>query len=379
MLDPARLIARAEAATGLSDWGDPEFASALDRLCHSAADEAALSDAALGGFTANLDRLLHNRLRLYADRSAFPEIAAQRIHAPIVVTGLPRGGTTILHALLAQDPAARSPAKWEVDRPSPPPRRETRHKDPRIAVSDAAVAALPAAFRAMHAMGATLPEECNSIQMMAFRSPNFAASARLPSYMRWLLEEADMAPAYQLQIHMLQHLQAFTLGKRWVLKAPPHLWWPGELFAAFPDARVVVTHRDPAQVMASNASLIAYLRGWTGTPDPIAIGAEQVEQWQLGLDRLQSYRRGGAHAAQFLDTYYADFVARPLDVVEQIYDRFGLVLDDATRAAMTAFLAGNVQGKHGQHAYEAETFGLTREALHDRFADYIAAYSIPIH
>jgi hypothetical protein len=377
MLDPARLIADAEAETGLGDWGAPEFMSALDLLCHSAVDEAGLQGAALAGFAANIRRLLANRLRLYADRAAHPEIAAQAIVAPIIVTGLPRGGTTILHALLAQDPAARSPAKWEVDRPSPPPRTETYGTDRRIAIAEAAVAALPDIFRAMHAMGATLPEECNSIQMMAFRSPNFGASANLPSYMRWLIEEADMAPAFALHRHVLQHLQAFAPAHHWVLKAPPYLWWPNALFDAYPDARVVVTHRDPAQVMASNASLIAYLRSWTGNPDPVAVGAEQVAQWRVGLDRLHAFRSTGAHAGSFLDTYYADFIRSPMTVVARIYDHFGMTLTSEAEIAMTQFLGRNVQGKHGRHDYAAETFGLSREGLHRDFADYIAAYAIP--
>jgi hypothetical protein len=377
VLDPSRLIAHVEAATGLNDWGTPEFRTALDQLCASAIDEADLQGAALAGFAATIERLLTNRLRLYADRAAFPEIATQKIVAPLIVTGLPRGGTTILHGLLAQDPAARSAAKWEVDCPSPPPRAENRANDPRIAISTAAVEAIPAAFRAMHAMGATLPEECNNFFMMAFRSPNFGATANLPSYMRWLIEDADMAPAFEFHRHFLQHLQAFAPAGYWVLKAPPYLWWPEALFAAYPDARVVVTHRDPADVMPSNASLIAYLRGYTGTPDPLAVGKEQVGHWRTGLDRMHRYRSSGAHSEQFIDTYYTDFVSAPMGVVATIYDRFDMTLSNEARDAMTRFLAGNTQGKHGRHDYQAETFGLSRETLHREFGDYIAAYAIP--
>lgn len=185
-LDPDALQRQAEAETGAADWG-PALDPALSRLCRSARDEAGLSEQGEARFAAQLLALLKTRLQIYADRTRHPEIAAQDIVAPLIVTGLPRSGTTILHGLLAQDTRVRSPQRWEVEQPSPPPRSASYRNDPRIAKSQARVDALPAAFKAMHAMGATLPEECNSVMQLAFASPNFVATMAVPSYMRWLL------------------------------------------------------------------------------------------------------------------------------------------------------------------------------------------------
>lgn len=377
-LDPEALCRTAEQTSGLSDWGEPPFREALSRLCASARDESGQDEAGQVRFAARLTTLLVMRLKLYADRAAMPEIARQQIAAPLVVTGLPRGGTTILHALLAQDPAARSPQSWEAAEPSPPPRAASYASDPRIAAAQTRIDSLPDTFRAMHAMGATLPDECNSFMQLAFLSPNFGASLNLPSYMAWLIEEADIAPAYALHRHVLQALQAFAPRQWWTLKAPPHLWWPEALFAAYPDARLVVTHRDPAEVMASNASLIAFLRGMSGPVDRHFVGSEQVDQWAVGLARMEAFRARSDAPKAIVDVYYRDIVGDPLGVAQKVYAAFGIEFSSAARDAMENFMASNQQGKHGKHDYAAADFGLEPARLRSRFADYIARRVIPV-
>ncbi len=376
-LDPDALRLQAEAETGLAEWG-PAFDPALSRLCQSARQEAGLDAAGEARFAAQLLGLLTTRLQIYADRARHPEIAQQFIVAPLIVTGLPRSGTTILHGLLAQDPRARSPQSWEVEHPSPPPRAATYQTDPRIADVQARVDALPAAFKAMHAMGATLPQECNSVMQMAFLSPNFAATMAIPSYMRWLLEEADMAPAFALHRDVLQSLQAFAPGQWWALKSPPYLWWPAALLATYPDARLVVTHRDPAEVMASNASLIAWLREQSGPVDRRFVGAEQTAQWELALDRFATFRAAGADASRLFDCQYRDLLSDPFGLVESIYDRFGITLTTEAQTAMERFMAENSQGKHGTHRYDPADFGMEPAVVRARFATYIARHAIPV-
>ena len=70
---------------------------------------------------------------------------------------------------------------------------------------------------------------------------------------RWLVHEADMAPAYRWHRRFLQHLQSRHPGERWVLKSPGHLWCLDALLAEYPDAVLVQTHRDPLKVIASVA------------------------------------------------------------------------------------------------------------------------------
>lgn len=377
-LSTDRLRRDAEQATGLSTWGDSPFEDALERLCKSATDDAQLYEQGLESFAARIHDALVKRLIIYADRANYPEIAKQEIKAPLIVTGLPRSGTTILHALLAQDPAVRSPQRWEVEKPSPPPRAESYRTDPRIAESQAIVDRLPATFKAMHAMGATLPEECNNLMTASFLTPNFMAMARVSSYLKWLVNEADMAPAFAFHRHFLQHLQAFAPGAYWVLKAPPHIWWIKDLFKAYPDARLVITHRDPAETIPSNASLISFLCSSHGPVDPIGVGEEQLGIWYAGVERMLDFRASGEHAEQIVDTHYASFVKDPVTVARSVYTRFGIPLSEGAEAGMAAFMGSNKQDKHGKHEYTAEGFGYDVDKLHAQFARYLDTFGVAV-
>jgi Sulfotransferase family len=371
MLDFAKLIANAEQATGHSDWGEPEFRNGLVRLCASTGAD----DALAGQISAQLEK----RLYLYADRTAHPEIPAQEIIAPVFVVGFPRSGTTILHALLAADPRARSPLAWEIGAPSPPPRAETALNDPRIAATQAGIEQLPQQFRAMHAMGATLPDEDNSIMQLAFRSLNFAATREMPDYVDWLLE-CDMAPAFALHRHMLQHLQAFHKRDWWVLKAPPHLFALDALFATYPDARIIFTHRDPASIMPSNASLIAFLHEMSGNAvDRAALGKAEAAKWRKGMERAMAFRAQSPQLSdRFFDLQYRDFTTDPMAAVEAVYHWLNIALPAEPRAAMTAFLADSRQGKHGKHDYTPEQFGMSAEAIRAGFSAYMDVYTVPM-
>jgi len=373
MLDPHRLMADAEAATGLSDWGMPEFQDGLGQLCAAVQDDDAAS------LEQQIAGQLQKRLRLYADRAAYPEIAVQKIIAPLFVVGFPRSGTTILHALLSADPQARSPLAWELAAPSPPPRAETAQTDPRIADSQTTIERLPAQFRAMHAMGATLPDEDNSIMQMAFRSLNFAAPRELPAYVEWLLD-CDMEPAFALHHHLLQHLQAFHKRNWWVLKAPPHLFALDALFEAYPDARIVFTHRDPASIMPSNASLIAFLHEMNGSAvDRVELGRAESAKWRKGMDRAMAFRTANPQLAdRFFDLQYKDFIGDQMATVERLYAGLNIALDTEAREAMTTLLAESRQGKHGKHDYSAEQYGMSVKSIREEYADYIEAYDVAI-
>ncbi len=180
-LDWQASMGAAERSTALSGWGDPGFVEGLKTLTAAIAADERLPDPAREGAGALIATLLAKRLRLYHDRASHPEIAAQAIRAPLIVIGMPRSGTTVLHALLAQDPRARAPLTWEVDQPSPPPRTESFGSDPRIAASQAQIDRVPDEFKRMHMIGAELPLECNSIVTLAFQSSNFSALFDIPS------------------------------------------------------------------------------------------------------------------------------------------------------------------------------------------------------
>jgi hypothetical protein len=381
-LEPQRLFDAAAAQTGLDDLGADSWQEGLHRLVDSLREEAALNEMGVALVSGELTGYLADRMQIVAHRKAHPEIARGDVVPPIVVVGQGRTGTTILHELLAQDPATRVPMTWEVDKPMPPPEAATYDDDPRIAEVDATLAAvdlvLPG-FKAMHPMAATLPQECVRITASDFRSMIFPTQYRVPSYARWLLHEADMAPAYRWHRQFLQHLQSRAPATRWVLKSPGHLWALDALLAEYPNALLVQTHRDPLRIVASLGSLVSRLRSLasdeTSIPQAAADFAGDIVD---GLDRSVDARTNGTVAKErVVDVQFRAFMSDPFTTIRTIYERLGLELEPSTEERMRAFLAANPQDKYGRHAYTFAETGLDEGEWRERARRYQEYFDVP--
>jgi len=372
-LDEQLLLSEAERRAGLGDFGDPGFREPLRRLLRSYDIDANLT--LLGRIAARQDtvRLLVNRLTIEEDRRRDPDIGREEIRKPIFVTGLPRTGTTLLHGLLARDPGNRAPLNWEVVFPSPPPRRASQ-RDRRIEAAERQLRwfhCLAPGFRRIHPIGSRMPEECLIIHSHSFLSFQFQTSHHVSGYQAWL-EAQDLRPSYEMHRTVLQHLQWHGPRARWILKAPAHLYGIDALFAVYPDAGVVFTHRDPLEVVPSMASLHTELRSTFSDPvDPIAVGSEVTSRWAEGIARaLRARDRGCAPAAQFFDVFYTDLLRDPIGCVRRLYDHFGMELRPAAEERMQRFLHDSPKDKHGPHRYSLEQFGFDAEEERERYRAY---------
>ncbi len=378
-LDEGRLVDAASRATGFSDFGGDEFRGPLRVLLRSLASEARLTLLGRIAARADLVGLLESRLRLARDRTIHPGIADEQIARPLFIVGLPRTGSTLLHQLLAQDPAARVARAWEVMEPSPPP--EGGQSDPRIARAARRLTwfdRLAPEFKTVHPLGAELPLECIAIMSASFVSPRFHTTYHVPSYQAWLAG-ADLGPAYAFHRRFLQHLQWRAPAGHWVLKAPSHVFGFEALFDTYPDARVVQTHRDPLTVLASVASLTLVLqRAFTDHLDLAEIGEEVTGRWQRGLERAMETRRHVHRDERFFDVRYHDLARDPMAAVRGIYDRFGMALSDDAEARMRRFLAAHPKDRHGSHRYSLGMFGLDARDLRQRFKSYCERFGIEV-
>jgi len=381
MQDVERLVEQATQQTGLSDLGPQDWREGLARLLDALEDEARLSELGHAVVENELVSYLVRRLELTQWRKEHPAIATTDVTQPIVVIGQARTGTTILHDLLAQDPASRVPLAWEVDRPVPPPQTATYESDPRIAEVEevqAMVDLVIPGFRSMHPIGAQLAQECVRITGSAFRSMIFPTQYRVPSYVQWLLHEADMAPAYQWHSAYLRHLQSEHRAQRWVLKSPGHIWCLDALLAEYPDALLVQTHRDPLKIIASVSSLLALLRR-LATDDPtMAECAEEFGEYiLLGLDRSVDARENGTVPSdRVVDVQFAGFMSDQIGTIRTIYDRFGMQLMPQTEDRMRTFLREHPQDKHGTHTYAFADTGLDVAETRDRAQRYQAYFDV---
>jgi hypothetical protein len=380
-LAEGEVIEAAARATGLEDCGDGWFREPLRILLRALEEEARLTLLGRLLARAEIQRVLQNRLAVEAMLARHPEIAAQPIEAPVVITGLGRTGTTLLHDLLAQDPAVRVPMQWELMYSVPPPDASSYASDPRIERVRREIGVMgevDPAFPTMHELAADLPTECIYILAHQFASHMFVGEFNVPSYAVWLVT-ADLEPAYAYHRRFLQLLQWRHRGERWVLKAPSHLSSLPALFRAYPDARVVITHRDPRRVIASLADLMATLQRMRS--DHVDYGA-MVAGIAYGFAELvqavmRQRQAGEVPDDRITDVRYADLVADPLGTVAGLYERWGLRLGAAAAARMRARLARPAAPAPAAHDYAFADTGLDRAEQRARFAAYLERYRLP--
>lgn len=381
-LDVERIVGEAIATTGLDDFGEPTWQEPLGRLVDALREEGELNDIGVQIAYGELVGYLTTRLRLLDWKWREPAAASADVVPPIVIMGQGRTGTTILHDLLAEDPATRVPLTWEVDRPFPPPETASYERDPRIAEVDDLLAGtelLIPGFQAIHPMGARLPQECVRITGCDFRSMIFPTQYRVPSYGTWLIDDADMASAYRHHRLFLQLLQSRHPAERWVLKSPGHVWCIEALLAEYPNARLVQTHRDPLQIVASLGSLVPHLRRLASDdPSPPEASAEFAEYIVEGLDRSVTARENGTVSAdRVVDVHFRSFMADPFATIASIYEQLDIEFTPEAERRMRTFLDEHPRDKHGTHAYTWAATGLDESEWRARTERYQSFFGVP--
>jgi hypothetical protein len=378
-LDEKTLLAKAMERAGLDDFGDTSFLEAFRVLLQAYKTEAEFNF--IGQICVHNDtvRTLANRLRLVADRRLHPAIAGEVIRRPLFITGLPRSGTTFLHALLAQDPDHRAPQVWEVMHPSPPPEAASYGRDRRITTTARElkwIDILMPDFKTVHLIDARLPQECIAITNHDFRSYTFESMYHVPSYRAWH-DLQDKRPEYEFHRRFLQHLQWRCPGKRWVLKAPSHLLALDGLLQVYPDAGIILTHRDPLKVLPSCASFTEVLRwAFSDCVDKVSLAQEVRQRWEEGAGLAVQYRQMPGLQKQIFDVRYPELVRDPLSTVQRLYAHFDLELTPAAESAMQQFLRANPRNKGGVHRYSLEEFGLNPAEERRRFQFYLDFFGL---
>ena len=374
------LVEKAQESAKLDDFGPDGWQEGFEVLVDSINDEgnpSQLGRMILGGL---LDSTLQLRLRVVDWANQHPEVAQEGITAPIVVTGLPRTGTTLLSNLLDLDPTNRSLLGWEGGVVAPPPTLSNHREDPRIAESvkgSGQLAKLAPKVQAMHPMAATLPTECVTLLGGEFKSIHFETQGTFNTYGAWF-ETCDMVPAYEFHRLCLQVLQSGIPTQRWSLKTPGHMWHLDALYGVYPDARVVWTHRDPLKVVGSVASLNCTLHATnTDKVDFNEVGRIWKDKCLHGIKAGTEFRdRRGSDDTVF-DLQYAELMDDPVGSVERIYRHFNMELDDLGRRRMAAWMEENPQDRFGRHRYTLDQFGLSAEEVRDQFANYVKKYEVP--
>ena len=368
----AELIDKAKRRCGLEDFGGGEFFEPLSRLLESCHREARLNVIGKMALRSDVVRILGNRLLLERDRRIYPEIAQQTIREPLFIVGLPRSGTTLLHILLAADPAHRAPLTWEVMSPSPPSSEDRKQRIQQASRNLAVLRWLAPTFESVHATGPEVPQECVSLTSPTFMSDQFDTMYNVPSYRTWFFSQ-DLRPAYKFHRRSLQHLQFRQSAERWVLKAPAHMFAAPALLSIYPDARFVQIHRDPIEAVASVSSLVTILRQvFSDAVDPVQIGRDALTYWSQALKTFMC-ARDQLPPQRVCDLHYDDVRRDPIAAAGHVYEHFGWPFSREVEKQMNAVLAQQNSQTNGVHRYDAAYFRL--EGMNG-FAEYCERFGI---
>jgi len=363
------------------DFGEDRwFEQPLEVLLEAIRSEARLNMAGEWSARAQIEKMLHDRLRAEQWFARHPEILARPLPHPVIVVGPMRSGTTRMHRLLAADHRFTHLRSFETISPVPRPDFVPGGPDFRVTLAArimrVARLANPRTLT-IHPTGPMEPEEELGLLVHSFWSTKHDAQWWVPSYARWC-ERQDPTPAYRQMARLLQLIgwsqQASSL-RPWVLKTPQHMLDLPVLMATFPDARLIFTHRDPLAVVGSAASL-----AWNQTviysdhADPGRVGAEWLRKTRLQIERMHAARRDIAPERQ-IDIHYEEMERDWRGAMARVYRFLGLELEPAL-PAMEAYQQRAAALKRRPHEYSLEEFGLTPARVLDQLGDYVRNYGI---
>jgi hypothetical protein len=373
-IDPAELLREAEDSLGFvprGDFGDPAWRTRFEQLA-SAIDASSMHVVGRLMTRQELLRSLRMRLMLTRELDVNPTIADERVAAPIIVTGPARSGTTILFELLWLDPELRAPVAWQALHPLPRWRDEDAAT--RLAWTECEQelwADVQPEFAAIHELRSDLPVECVTLTLPCFCGPHWSMIAQLQGWM------PDNAVMYDFHRRILQVLQHGQPERTWLLKTPGHLATLEMLFATYPDAWVVQTHRDPAKTMPSTVSTTAMVQ-WMRTDqvevEPLAGAIQAFFSW--ALNHTVELRTTSPLGARFVDVHFDRLLREPVETLAEAYARMGRPFGGEHADRIRAYLRDKPKGKFGTHRYAPEDWGFTAPSLRKDLAPYIEHFGV---
>ncbi len=359
------LKANATKRAGADDFGPDDYELPLAMIL-----EEGLTKPNRAFWKEECEIALVARLVREAEWQRHPGYKARTIKAPLVICGIPRTGTTVLHKLLSVDPQFQGLDHWLTAWPTPRPPRAAWRDHPgfkhAVAILERRFAGVPG-MKAAHDIVADEVDECLEILRLDFVSNRFPSMTHLPRYDQWF-QNQDETPFYQRLADTLR-LIGVRDDRRWLLKNPGHFGHLNALFAVFPDAKLVITHRDPVKAIPSICSVLAHShRLIDPEADLYAMAQRELTYWSDAKTRTETIQQHGRRS-QCLDVQHEDFHAGPIGTVKTIYEFAGMTLRPEVETAMRAWLLENPPGKHGEHKYAPADYGLRVEDIRARLGD----------
>jgi hypothetical protein len=380
-LEADELIGIACRITGLDDFGDLPWQPAYRQLVRSLDAEAALHTLGRTMCRAEIIRMLRMRLLLTEHWKHNPEILESEVQPPVIITGSPRSGTTILQELLSLDPQFHVLYAWKCLYPLPLLSDPEADRAERLRLSQCELEFWPdiqPEFMSMHELASELPIECSAIEKMEFSASYWNFVADCPSWTQWRMAEGRYLACYRWNRRVMQTPQHGQPTKSWLMKSPGHLENLRTIFSMYPQARVIQTHRDPLKTLPSTTSICATAR-WIRSDrvDIQSMASEFAVGYPLLLDSVAADRTSGRLPdAQFVDSHFLDLMNDPVGCIRRIYEQLGRPFTDTFAADILRYLQNKPKDKFGKHRYRVEDMGVDVAELRARCRNYMQHFGV---
>lgn len=380
MLNAAEILAEAEARVGIAD-PETQFRPNLDHLVDALNNDNQLTTLGETSVRRGLVERTDHRLEAVKWLRDHPEIADEQIAAPVFLTGLPRSGTTYFQYLFDRDPRFRLIRTWESIAPFPPPGFDpasvTRRKAEEQKRREALVPKKIKGFEALHLLDLDGPDECHVFMEQSYAAAGYMNLYDVPSYFDYLHDALDFEATYKAHKRQLQLLQWRMKQPRWAVKYPNHVLAMDKILSVHPDARFVMTHRDPVQTLASISKMTATLRSTRyESVDPHRVGQQMFSFVARHIDRIMQFC-DGPRADRVTHVDYYRVVEDPAASMIEVHKGIGLDSPDEVRKAVADWRERNPKGARGANPYTLEQFGLDADAVAERFSAYMRRFDIP--
>lgn len=368
------LLQAARDRTGLSDFGDLWFLEPMDHYIAAANAEARLTPEGFAGQTEVIVKGLASRLRMVEDIRRHPEILEERLEVAGIILGLPRTGSTIFHRLLASAPGMTAIRWFEAQNFAPFPDEEPGNPAGRRAYAQAMIDGwlqLSPELASIHPLDPDAPDEEILIIGQMFVSTMVEAMTFIPSFAQWL-DTYDQSRGHEDLKIILKYLQwqdPTRRGCKWILKSPSNLPYTEVAARAFPDAVLIMTHRDPLDVVPSYISMECALYKLNSHHSDAEVAGFWFQRLAGWMKRFEAARERIGED-RFIDIDYRQVARDPLRQAERVLARIGVPIDARIEAALAEFMAGNTREQRPAHAYSLDRFGLDEPTIAAAFASY---------
>ncbi len=379
LLDIDQMKETATQIVPFDDFGD-QNEEGLQALVSSLNDDVPLHAYGRRHIQTHIVTKLCWRLGIEEIFRAFPDINERKILSPVFIIGLPRSGTTLLHALMARDVRHRWMPAWEAGNPLPRPGCVDRDSDPRLLDAIKYEEGLRKAnpeYLKMHHVSHDEPEECNKILESSFVSGSWWWLTGAKGYLRWLADKS-YEEVYGLHLRYLKVMDAMHSAPRWLLKCPAHMAEIQVIKKVYPDAKFVHIHRDPMKSLASGASLTSAIRKTYVDKINLSVVGAEVANVNASVIEKYLFQRDNIADSDIVDVYFHELISNPNALVNKIYNHFGFEFDREMGTRIDKYLIDNPRNKHGSHKYSLSQFALLEGQEREKYQQYMERFNVPV-